>query len=40
MSLAIEKGAHFHGHSWRVRSEADLVAVLDGKNTVPAITGV
>jgi cytoskeletal protein CcmA (bactofilin family) len=40
MSLAIEKGAHFHGHSWRVRSEADLVAVLDGKNAVPATTGV
>ena len=38
MSLAIEQGAHFHGHSWRARSEADLVAVLDERNTVPATT--
>jgi cytoskeletal protein CcmA (bactofilin family) len=34
MSLAIEQGAHFHGHSRRARSEADLVAVLDGKAAV------
>jgi cytoskeletal protein CcmA (bactofilin family) len=40
LSLAIEQGAHFRGHSRRVRSEADLVAVLDGKNTVPATTDV
>jgi cytoskeletal protein CcmA (bactofilin family) len=26
MSLAIEQGAHFHGHSSRVRNEADLNA--------------
>ena len=38
MSLAIEQGAHFHGHSRRARSEADLVAVLDERNTVPATT--
>jgi cytoskeletal protein CcmA (bactofilin family) len=36
MSLAIEQGAHFHGHSRRAKNEADLVAVLDGRNTVPA----
>jgi cytoskeletal protein CcmA (bactofilin family) len=40
LSLAIEQGAHFHGHSRRVRSEADLVAVLDVKNTAPATTDV
>jgi cytoskeletal protein CcmA (bactofilin family) len=33
LSLAIEQGAHFHGHSRRAKSEADLVAVLDGRNT-------
>ena len=31
MSLAIEQGAHFHGHSRRARSEADLVAVVEGR---------
>jgi cytoskeletal protein CcmA (bactofilin family) len=40
MSLAIEQGAHFHGHSRRAKSEADLVAVLEGRNTVPATTDV
>src|SRR5215470_5768910 len=38
MSLAIEQGAHFHGHSRRVKSEADLVAVLEGRNAAPATT--
>jgi cytoskeletal protein CcmA (bactofilin family) len=36
MSLAIEQGAHFHGHSRRAKSEADLIAVLEGRNAVPA----
>jgi cytoskeletal protein CcmA (bactofilin family) len=36
MSLAIEQGAHFHGHSRRAKSEADLVAVLEGRNTAPS----
>jgi cytoskeletal protein CcmA (bactofilin family) len=36
LSLLIEQGAHFHGHSRRARSEADLVTVLEGRNTVPA----
>jgi cytoskeletal protein CcmA (bactofilin family) len=36
LSLAIEQGAHFHGHSRRAKSEADLVAVLDGRNMDPA----
>jgi cytoskeletal protein CcmA (bactofilin family) len=31
MSLAIEQGAHFEGRSRRAKSDADLVAVLDGK---------
>jgi cytoskeletal protein CcmA (bactofilin family) len=31
MSLAIEQGAHFEGRSRRAKSEADFVAVLDGK---------
>jgi hypothetical protein len=26
LSLAIEQGAHFHGHSRRVKSEAELTA--------------
>ena len=38
MSLAIEQGAHFHGHSRRAKSEADLVAVLEGRNAAPAAT--
>src|SRR5499427_5784030 len=38
MSLAIEQGAHFHGHSRRAKSEADLVAVLEGRSTAPATT--
>jgi cytoskeletal protein CcmA (bactofilin family) len=29
MALAIEQGAHFHGHSRRAKSEADLVAVIE-----------
>ena len=36
MSLAIEQGAHFHGHSRRAKSEADLVAVLEGRGSAPA----
>jgi len=36
MSLAIEQGAHFHGHSRRAKSEADLVAVLDGRSSALA----
>ena len=38
MSLAIEQGAHFHGHSRRVKSEADLVAALEGRGTSPTTT--
>jgi cytoskeletal protein CcmA (bactofilin family) len=38
MSLAIEQGAHFHGHSRRANSESDLVAVLEGRNAAPAAT--
>jgi len=38
MSLAIEQGAHFHGHSRRAKSEADLVAVLEGRSAAPATT--
>ena len=36
MSLAIEQGAHFHGRSRRAKSEADLVAVLDGRSSALA----
>ena len=36
MSLAIEQGAHFHGHSRRAKSEADLVAVLEGRSAAAA----
>jgi cytoskeletal protein CcmA (bactofilin family) len=39
MSLAIEQGAHFHGHSRRAKSEADLIAVLEGRNAAPSTTG-
>jgi cytoskeletal protein CcmA (bactofilin family) len=38
MSIAIEQGAHFHGHSRRAKNEADLVAVLEGRNAAPAAT--
>src|SRR5262249_58351252 len=38
MSLAIEQGAHFHGHSRRAKSETDLIAVLEGRNAAPATT--
>jgi cytoskeletal protein CcmA (bactofilin family) len=38
MSLAIEQGAHFHGHSRRAKSEADLVAVLEGRSAAPVTT--
>jgi cytoskeletal protein CcmA (bactofilin family) len=38
MSLAIEQGAHFHGRSRRAKSEADLVAVLEGRDTSPTTT--
>jgi cytoskeletal protein CcmA (bactofilin family) len=38
MSLAIEQGAHFHGHSRRAKNEADLVAVLEGRSATPATT--
>jgi hypothetical protein len=38
MSLAIEQGAHFHGHSRRAKSEADLVAVLEGRTAAAAAT--
>jgi cytoskeletal protein CcmA (bactofilin family) len=38
MSIAIEQGAHFHGHSRRAKSEADLVAVLEGRNAAPSTT--
>jgi cytoskeletal protein CcmA (bactofilin family) len=40
LSLAIEQGAHFHGHSRRAKSEADLVAVLNGRGTDAAATDV
>src|SRR5262252_299489 len=33
MSFAIEQGAHFEGRSRRARGEADLVAVVDGRDT-------
>jgi len=33
MSFAIEQGTHFEGRSRRARSEADLVAVADGRDT-------
>jgi len=36
ISLAIEQGAHFHGHSRRAKGEADLVAVLEGRNAAPS----
>jgi cytoskeletal protein CcmA (bactofilin family) len=35
MSFAIEQGAHFEGRSRRAGSEADLVAVVDGRAAVP-----
>jgi cytoskeletal protein CcmA (bactofilin family) len=35
MSLSIEQGAHFHGHSRRAQSQADLVAVLERRNAAP-----
>src|SRR5215470_14660486 len=38
LSLAIEQGAHFHGHSRRAKSEADLVAVLEGRSAAPTTT--
>jgi hypothetical protein len=38
MSLAIEQGAHFHGHSRRAKSEADLVGVMEGRSTSSAAT--
>jgi hypothetical protein len=38
LSLAIKQGAHFHRHSWRAKSEADLVAALEGRNFTPATT--
>jgi cytoskeletal protein CcmA (bactofilin family) len=38
MSLSIEQGAHFHGRSRRAKSEADLVAVLEGRNATPVTT--
>jgi cytoskeletal protein CcmA (bactofilin family) len=38
MSLTIEQGAHFHGHSRRAKNEADLVAVLEGRGRGPATT--
>src|SRR5499427_5567910 len=33
MSFAIEQGAQFEGRSRRARGEADLVAVVDGRDT-------
>jgi len=33
MSFAIEQGAQFEGRSRRAKSEADLVAVVDGRDT-------
>jgi cytoskeletal protein CcmA (bactofilin family) len=35
MSFAIEMGAQFEGRSRRARSEGDLVAVIEGRGTVP-----
>jgi cytoskeletal protein CcmA (bactofilin family) len=34
MSFAIEQGAQFDGRSRRAKSEADLIAVVDGRGTV------
>ena len=34
MSFAIEQGAFFEGRSRRARSEADLVAVVEGRGAV------
>jgi cytoskeletal protein CcmA (bactofilin family) len=37
MSFAIEQGAHFEGRSRRAKSEADLVAVIEGRGgTTPS----
>ena len=37
MSFAIEQGAHFDGRSRRAKSEADLVAVIEGRGgTTPS----
>lgn len=37
MSFAIEQGAHFEGRSRRAKSEADLVAVIEGSGgTTPS----
>src|SRR5262249_30766964 len=35
MSLSIEQGAAFRGHSRPAKSEADLIAVLEGRNSAP-----
>jgi cytoskeletal protein CcmA (bactofilin family) len=35
MSFAIEMGAEFEGRSRRARNEGDLVAVIEGRGTVP-----
>jgi cytoskeletal protein CcmA (bactofilin family) len=37
MSFAIEQGAHFEGRSRRAKSEADLVAIIEGRGgTTPS----
>jgi cytoskeletal protein CcmA (bactofilin family) len=38
MAFAIEQGAQFDGRSRRAKSEADLVAVVEGRGSVPATT--
>ena len=36
MSFAIEQGAHFEGRSRRAKSTDDLMAVVEGRGTIPA----
>jgi cytoskeletal protein CcmA (bactofilin family) len=39
MAFAIEQGAQFDGRSRRAKSEADLVAVVDGSHMLPSTNG-
>jgi cytoskeletal protein CcmA (bactofilin family) len=38
MQFVIEQGAEFEGRSRRARSDADLVAIVEGRGSVPATT--
>jgi hypothetical protein len=40
MSFAIEQGAHFEGRSRRAKSEADLVAIIEGRGGSNRMCGV